>query len=181
MFATRALAPLIGYGIGAWATSMYVDLSGAWDVEVGGCNELVVCLSASMLTLSCVSVSFVCTSPVPRSFLPQTWTSRRGTRAGWAPGGSGSRSSRRSWPSGRFRCCCSRPDSPDKLPGSRRATSRKWPRVSRSEIFCDSVSPGFGQGDPPLGAQGWSLELSLGPRHPCGKTMSSVFSVDVGI
>ncbi len=28
MFATRALSPLIGYGLGAWATSMYVDLQG---------------------------------------------------------------------------------------------------------------------------------------------------------
>ena len=28
LFATRAIGPLIGYAMGAWATSMYVDLTG---------------------------------------------------------------------------------------------------------------------------------------------------------
>ncbi len=30
MFATRALSPLIGYGLGAWATSIYVDFRGMY-------------------------------------------------------------------------------------------------------------------------------------------------------
>ena len=36
----RALAPLIGYGIGAWATSIYVDLSGKSLLQKGSCDGL---------------------------------------------------------------------------------------------------------------------------------------------
>ena len=60
MFATRSLAPFIGYALGAWASSVYVDLTGGQCLLVGGCQAEKVRdfpRNCGILLYSCVLVS----------------------------------------------------------------------------------------------------------------------------